>query len=259
MSAAVPRQQCHVSSATSAVPRQQCHVSRAASAGPRYHDGFIIGPARPTGRRADEYHHRALALLARTEAEVQRQAVAEADPLQAEAEAAAEKQRLQAEAEADAQALRKEAQELLQRHEATSVEKLKFWFFEPSADHDDATPEEQHKGFFSKLVTGLVYICNHQQSELEKQHQELKKQHQELANLRRTVQNHEDATRALHSRVQDLEQAAPKPDADESSSAPSTRQLEQRVDHVVTMFGDISTFAAPATISKQLDTLKIEV
>ncbi|GBG89651.1 hypothetical protein CBR_g49439 [Chara braunii] len=85
----------------------------------------------------------------------------------------------------------------------------------------------------------------------------------ELANLRRAVRNHkdlhEDATRALDSRVQDMEQSAPRPDAGESSSAPSTRQLEERVDHVVAMLGNISTFAAPATISKQLDTLKTEV
>ncbi|GBG59802.1 hypothetical protein CBR_g54904 [Chara braunii] len=92
---------------------------------------------------------------------------------------------------------------------------------------------------------------------------ELEKQHQELANLRQTVQNHkdlhEDATRTLHSRVQDLEQAAPRPDAGESSSVPSTRQLQQRVDHVVAMLGDISTFAAPATISEQLGTLQTEL
>ncbi|GBG60817.1 hypothetical protein CBR_g12555 [Chara braunii] len=129
------------------------------------------------------------------------------------------------------------------------MEKLNFWHFQPSEEHDDATPEEQHKQFLSKLVTRLVYTCNHLQSE--------------LAILRRAMQNHkdlhEDATRALHSRVQDLEQVAPRPNADETGSAPSTRQLEERVDHVVAMLGDISTFAAPATISKQLDTLKTEV
>ncbi|GBG71144.1 hypothetical protein CBR_g8447 [Chara braunii] len=57
----------------------------------------------------------------------------------------------------------------------------------------------------------------------------------------------------------EMEQVAPRPDAGESSSAPSTRQWEERVDHVVAMLGDISTFVAPATISKQLDTLKAEV
>ncbi|GBG87673.1 hypothetical protein CBR_g45827 [Chara braunii] len=85
----------------------------------------------------------------------------------------------------------------------------------------------------------------------------------ELSNLRRAVQNHkdlhEDATRALDSRVQDLEQVAPRPDACESNNAPSTRQLEERVDHVVAMLDDISTVAAPATISKQPNTLKTEV
>ncbi|GBG88904.1 hypothetical protein CBR_g48516 [Chara braunii] len=142
----------------------------------------------------------------------------------------------------------------------------KYWHFEPSEGHGDATPEEQHKEFFSKLVTRLVYTCNYQQSELEKQNQELqqqyqdlKKQHQELANLRRTVQSHEDATRALNSHVLDLEQAAPGPDAGVSSSAPSKRQLAERVDHVVAMLGDISTFVEPTTMNNQLDTLKTEI
>ncbi|GBG71041.1 hypothetical protein CBR_g8340 [Chara braunii] len=135
------------------------------------------------------------------------------------------------------------------------VNRLKFWHFEPSDGHDDATPEEQQKEFFSKLVARLVYTCNHLQSELEKQHQE-------LANLRWAVWNHkdlhEDATRALHSHVQDLEQAAPGADTGEPNNAASTRQLEQRVDHVVAMLDDISTFIAPTTINEQLDTLKTD-
>ncbi|GBG77025.1 hypothetical protein CBR_g23351 [Chara braunii] len=85
----------------------------------------------------------------------------------------------------------------------------------------------------------------------------------ELANMQQAMRNHkaqhEDAARALDSRMQDLEQVAPRPEAGESSNAPSARQLEQRVDHVVAMLGDISTFVAPTTISKQMDTLKTEV
>ncbi|GBG59911.1 hypothetical protein CBR_g66716 [Chara braunii] len=279
VTSAVPRQHCHVSSATSATaPRQQCHVSNSATSAvhvssatsatvPRqqYHvssatvlrqqcpttmTGSVMGmPGQLANESIAEYRQRFEAQLALIEAEEQRQAAAEDARLQAEAAATVEKQRIQAEAEADTQARRNEALDLLQRHEATSIEKLKFWHFEPSEQHDDATPEEQHKEFLAKLVTQLVYTCNHLQSE--------------MANLRRAVQNHkglhEDATRALDSRVQDLEQVAPRPDAGATSNAPSTRQLEERVDHVVAMLGDISTFAAPATISKQLDTLKTKV
>ncbi|GBG71168.1 hypothetical protein CBR_g8470 [Chara braunii] len=194
--------------------------------------------------------------LAQIEAEEQRQAEAEGARLQVKAEAGAEKQRLEAAADADAQARRKQAQDLLQRHEAASVDRLKFWHFEPSEGHDDATAEEQHKDFLSKLVTPLVYTCNQLQSELEKQHRELE-------NLRQAVRNHkdlhEDATRALHTRVQDLEQAAPRPDAGEPSNAASARQLEQQLDHVLAMLNDINTFTAPATISEQLNTLKTEI
>ncbi|GBG68274.1 hypothetical protein CBR_g2822 [Chara braunii] len=166
--------------------------------------------------------------------------------LQADEAATAEKLRLQAEADTDAQARRKEAQALLQRHEASSIEKLKYWHFEPNGD--EPTPEEQHKEFMAKLVSRLVYTCNHLQSE--------------LANLQRAVRKqktqHEDATRALDARVHDLEQVPPRQDAGASSSASSSRQLEERVDHVVAMLGDISNFAAPTTVSSQLHTLKTE-
>ncbi|GBG64695.1 hypothetical protein CBR_g46238 [Chara braunii] len=257
-SATMPhQQQCHVRSATSAVPhQQQCHVSSATSATvpcqqcPATMTGSALGmPGQLANESIAEYKQRFQTQLALIKAEEQRQVAAEAVCLQAEAAATAEKQRLQAEAEADTQARRKEAQDLLQQHEATSIEKLKFWHIQPSEEHDDATPEEQHKEFMAKLVTLLVYTCNHLQSE--------------LANLQRAVRNHkaqhDDAARALDSCVQDLEQTAPRPEAGESSSAPSARQLEERVDHVVVMLGDISTFAAPATISNQLDTLKTEV
>ncbi|GBG89734.1 hypothetical protein CBR_g49586 [Chara braunii] len=220
MSDTVPRKQCHVSSSMSAVPRQtQCHISSAMSAVPRQ----------------PQCH------LAVIEVEEQRQLAVKAAQLQAEEAATAEKLRLQAEADADAQARRKEAQDLLQRHEATSIERLKYWHFEPNGD--EATPEEQHKEFMAKLVTRLVYTCNHLQSE--------------LANLQRAVRNHkiqhEDATRALDARVLDLEQAVPGPDAGFSSSASSSRQLEEHVDHVVAMLGGISAFTEPATISQRFE------
>ncbi|GBG80110.1 hypothetical protein CBR_g30477 [Chara braunii] len=145
-----------------------------------------------------------------------------------------------------------------QRHEANNIDRLKFWHFEPNGD--EVTPEEKHKEFLSKLVTRLLYACNYQRSELERQYQDLTQQHQELAKLRRMVQSHEDATRALNARLLDLEQAVPRPVVGASSSAPSSRQLEDRVDHVVAMLDDISTFAAPTTtICSQLHTLKTEV
>ncbi|GBG77227.1 hypothetical protein CBR_g23554 [Chara braunii] len=195
---------------------------------------------------------------AQIEAEEQRQLAAEAARVQAEEAAAAEQLQLQADADADAQARRKEAQDLLQRHEANSIDRLKFWHFEPNGD--EATPEEKHKEFLSKLVTRLLYACNYQRSELERQYQYLTQQQQELAQLRRIVQSHEDATWALNARLLDLEQAVPGPTAGAFSSAPSSRQLEDRVDHVVAMLSDISTFAAPTTtISSQLHTLKTEV
>ncbi|GBG63349.1 hypothetical protein CBR_g37706 [Chara braunii] len=161
---AVPhQQQCHVSNiATSAVPcQQQCHISNSATSATvpcqQYHvnsatvprqqcpatmTGSVMGmPGQLANESIAEYRQRFKTQLALIAAEEQRQLAAEAVRLQAEAAATAEKQRLQAEADADTQARRKEAQDLLQRHEATSIEKLKFWHFEPTEEHDDTTPE----------------------------------------------------------------------------------------------------------------------
>ncbi|GBG45480.1 hypothetical protein CBR_g89413, partial [Chara braunii] len=135
MSATVPR----------SVPCQQCHVSSATMM------GAALGmPGQLANESIADYKQLFQTQLAMIEAEKQRQLAAEAARLQAEAAATAEKQWLQAEADADTQARRKEAQDLLQRHEATSIEILKFWHFQPS-NGDDATPEEQHKEFMAKL------------------------------------------------------------------------------------------------------------
>ncbi|GBG82438.1 hypothetical protein CBR_g34814 [Chara braunii] len=194
-----------------------------------------------------DYKKRVHAQLAAIEAEEQRQLAVKAAQLQADEAATAEKLRLQAEADADAQARRKEAQALLQPHEASSIEKLKYWDFEPNCD--EPTPEEHHREFMAKLVSRLVYMCNHLQSE--------------LANLQQAVRNykteHEDATRALDARVLGLEQAVPRPDAGASSSASSSRQLEERVDHVVAMLGDLSAFTEPATISQRFELLDTKI
>ncbi|GBG69353.1 hypothetical protein CBR_g4047 [Chara braunii] len=204
-------------------------------------------PAQLDNEPIADYEKRVHAQLAAIEAEEQRQLAVKAAQLQDDEAATAEKLRLQAEADADAQARRKEAQALLQRHEASSIEKLKYWHFEPNGD--EPTPEEQHREFMAKLVSRLVYTCNHLQSE--------------LANLQRAVRNqktqHEDATRALDARVLDLEQAVPGPDAGASSSASSSRQLEEYVDHVVAMLGDISVFTEPATISQRFELLDTKI
>ncbi|GBG87416.1 hypothetical protein CBR_g45473 [Chara braunii] len=194
-----------------------------------------------------DYKKRVHAQLAAIEAEEQRQLAVKAAQLQADEAATAVKLRLQAEADADAQARRKEAQALLQRHEANSIEKLKYWHFEPNGD--EPTPEEHHKELMAKLVSRLVYTCNHLQFE--------------LANRQRAVRNHkiqhEDATRALDARVLGLEQAVPGLDAGASSSASSSCQLEERVDHVVAMLGDISVFTEPATISQRFELLDTKI
>ncbi|GBG71992.1 hypothetical protein CBR_g10931 [Chara braunii] len=194
-----------------------------------------------------DYRKRFEAQLAAIEVEEQCQLAVKAAQLEAQEAATAEKLRLQAEADADTQARRKEVQDLLLRHEANSIDRLKFWHFEPNGN--EPTPEEKHKEFMAKLVTRLVYICNHLQFE--------------LANLQRAVRNHktqhEDATRALDARVLDLEQAVPRPDAGASSSASSSRQLEERVDHVVAMLGDISAFTEPATISQLFELLDTKI
>ncbi|GBG73274.1 hypothetical protein CBR_g12993 [Chara braunii] len=254
-SAAVPRQQqCHVNSATSApVPRQQCHVTMPASA------LGMLGQL--AGESIVEFHKRILHQLAQIEAEQQRQAEDDADRLQAEAKAASSPvpRQQQCPVRMSASALgmlgqladesivefRKRIQDQLPQIEAEE---------QHQAEAEAARLKRRQRLKSSGFRPQLTQIPRPS---------ELENQHQELENLRQAVQNdnglHEDATRALHTRAQDLEQAAPRADARKPSNAASTRQLEQRLDHVLTMLGDINTFAAPATISEQLGTLKTEI
>ncbi|GBG79538.1 hypothetical protein CBR_g29685 [Chara braunii] len=240
--------QCHIRSATS-----QCQISSATSAVPGHIATSDIVP-----RQQCHVRHSAMSGVTSDTVPCQQCHVSSTTSDSAASAVPHQQCHVSSSATRRFQARRKEAQDLLQRHEATSIDKLKFWLFEPNGD--EATPEEQYKEFLSKLVTRLLYACNYQRSELERQHQDLAQQHQELATLRRTVQGHEDATRALNAQLLNLEQTVPGPAAGASSSAPSSRQLEDRVDHVVAMLGDISTFAAlTTTISSQLHTLKTEV
>ncbi|GBG76187.1 hypothetical protein CBR_g21936 [Chara braunii] len=203
-----------------------------------------------TGESISDFRKRIQDQLAQIELEEQRQADAEAARLRAAAEAAAEQARLQGATDHESQERRKEACSLLQRHETATIERLKLWHFEPSDEHENATADEEHKEFLSKIVWRLVYTCKQQQLELE--------------NLRPAVQNHkalhEDATRALNACIQALEK--PRPEAGQASTsqpAASSRQFEECLDHVVTLLGDINKFAAPATVSQQLTALRTEV
>ncbi|GBG89231.1 hypothetical protein CBR_g48939 [Chara braunii] len=133
---AVPRQTV----TRQTVPRQQSHVSNMTGL-----------PGQLANEPIADYKKRFQAQLAAIEAEEQRQLAVKAAQLQAEEAAKAEKLRLQAKADADAQARRKEAQDLLLRHEANSMERLKYGHLEPNGD--EPTPEEQHKEFMAKLVS----------------------------------------------------------------------------------------------------------
>ncbi|GBG74018.1 hypothetical protein CBR_g17729 [Chara braunii] len=229
-----------------------------------------------TNESIDEYGQRFLDQLAMIEAEVKRQAAAAA---------AAEKQRFQAEADADAQALCKEAQDLLQRHETASVEKLKFWHFETSEDHDDATPEERHKEFLSKLVTRLVYTCNHLQSDVRNNTRHWRNSTWNWRTSDGQCRTTRICTRVLHGHLIPVYKTWSKQHQDQMLANPAVqpqpanwrnelisqdpKQLSGRWlgraavlfcgFHVVAMLGDIRTFAAPATISEQLGTLQTEL
>ncbi|GBG64444.1 hypothetical protein CBR_g44330 [Chara braunii] len=190
----VPRKQCHISSATSdTVPRKQCHISSAMSDTVPCKQCHISSATSDTVPRKQCHISSATSdTLAAIEAEEQRQLAVKAAQPQADEAATAEKLRLQAEADADAQARRKEAQALPQRHEANSIEKLKYWHFEPNGD--EPTPEEHHKEFMAKLVSRCWSF-----------------------------------------------------------------QLEERVDHVVAMLGDISVFTEPATIRQRFELLDTKI
>ncbi|GBG75638.1 hypothetical protein CBR_g20267 [Chara braunii] len=105
---------------------------------------------------------------------------------------------------------------------------------------------EKTKLEIAMMTAQLIAMCNWQQQEL-----------QRLAQVIDSNRDQQDGTnRGFHTLFEELDNTdAATPSGEPLVHQPSMRQLEQRIDHVVTTIGDIGTFTEPAMISHQIASL----
>ncbi|GBG79828.1 hypothetical protein CBR_g30092 [Chara braunii] len=204
--------------------------------------------------------------------EIQRQLVeAEAARQQAAAEAAAAARLQQQQVEASRNQVRYQATMDLTKDEATYGRLLQRQHFQATKDQEEPTEEESDKEATTVLMENLLYTCNWQQLLAMRQIfiryeatfrtqerkitalQHANSQQQAISDQLQTTVNtglaRLSAVESTGSAVADCSPAL----------AAQAKQLEERINHVVTSLGDISKFAGAATVSNQLQTLSDHV
>ncbi|GBG60793.1 hypothetical protein CBR_g12531 [Chara braunii] len=123
---------------------------------------------------------------------------------------------------------------------------LRKWHFKLTESNSNPTDAEKTKEDIAMMIALLIATCNWQQQEL-----------QRLARVIDSNCDQQDGTnRGFHTHIGHLENLdTATPDSKPYTSQPSTRQLEQRIDHMVATIGNLGTFAEPATISQHIASL----
>ncbi|GBG67122.1 hypothetical protein CBR_g81546 [Chara braunii] len=168
----------------------------------------------------------------------------------------------------------------LARDEATYARLLRRQHFQETEGQERPTDEERDKEGTAILMETLLYTCNWQQRELlampqvlirhETTHKAMDKRIATLltensirhaANSQQQTLNHQLQTNVSMGWAQ-LSAAASTGSAAVDCSpalAAQAKQLEERINHLVTSLGDISKFAGASTVSNQLQTLSDRV
>ncbi|GBG91291.1 hypothetical protein CBR_g52176 [Chara braunii] len=203
-------------------------------------------PGQGPNKTVEAYQLRVANFLTFINEEKKHRDEAEAACIRAAEHAAAEQQRQQAEAAAAINQLRMAACTTLQQQEMDYAVKLRKSHFTPTESNSNATDAKKTKEDIAMMIAQLVATCNWQQQEL-----------QRLAWVIDSNWDQQHGTnRGFHTRIEDLENlGAATPGSEPRTGQSSTRQLEQRIDHVVATIGNLGTFAEPATISQQIVSL----
>ncbi|GBG66130.1 hypothetical protein CBR_g55474 [Chara braunii] len=123
---------------------------------------------------------------------------------------------------------------------------LRKWHFTPTESNSNPTDAGKTNEDIAMMISQLIATCNRQQQEL-----------QRLARVIDSNRDQQDGTNCgFHTCIGDLENLdVATPGSEPRTYHPSTRQLEQRIDHMVAAIGNLGTFAEPATISQQIASL----
>ncbi|GBG91287.1 hypothetical protein CBR_g52172 [Chara braunii] len=195
------------------------------------------------------------------------QEAAEAESLRLANEAAAQAQQT-VEADAAARDQRNAAStESLIHIESQWTTFLQGMIFVPSDAQADPTPAEAERTHLANLMLGMIrgIMWNNTllQAHLRTERQQRQKYHQDIVVLTTAIraeatqqqQQHQLLNSAL-ARINSIEANA---SAAPSCTTDATKQLNERIDHVVTIIGDIGVFNGPDTISSTVAAIKTDI
>ncbi|GBG73210.1 hypothetical protein CBR_g12927 [Chara braunii] len=179
-------------------------------------------PVRQQGETMTAFLVRLGTYMQQVQEEQQREAAAEAARLNAIARAEEQRRRQQADAAANHNKARRDAASVLMQQEAAHTAALQAWHVDPTETTEPAT-EDQTKSALASMMHQVILTCNWQQGELARQAP--------------TITKHTAS----------------------SSIDPSIRELEERMDHLVALVGNLKSFRHPTTISQQIAALQAEL
>ncbi|GBG58859.1 hypothetical protein CBR_g258 [Chara braunii] len=124
------------------------------------------------------------------------------------------------------------------QQEAVHTAVLQAWNFDPAETNTEPTAEEQTKSALANIMHQVILTYNWQQVELARQ--------------AHVISDYEETLKSLHSPLDVLEKdEVPHRHTASSSTDPSIRELEERMDHLVAQ--------RPATISQQIAALQADL
>ncbi|GBG72584.1 hypothetical protein CBR_g12156 [Chara braunii] len=234
-----------VDSAASGSPRKVCNTNplvpqvqqERSTATPA--EDLDAAPVRQQNETMTAFLARLATNMQQVQEEQQREAAAEAAHLNAIARDAEQRRRQHAEAAANHNKARQDAASVLMQQEAVHTAALQAWNFDPAEAHTEPTVEEQTNSALANIMHQVILTCNWQQVELARQ-----------AHI---ISDYEETLKSLHARLDMLEKDdVPHRHTTSSSIDPSIRELEEQMDHLVVLVGNLNSFQRPATISQQM-------
>ncbi|GBG87750.1 hypothetical protein CBR_g45904 [Chara braunii] len=225
-----PREAC---SSNPPAPQAQQEGSTATSVGT-----LDAAPVRQQGETMTASLVRLGTHMQQVQEEQQREAAAEAARLNAIARAEEQRRRQLADATANHNKARRDAASVLVQQEAAHTATLQAWHVDP-AETMEPTVEDQTKLALANMMHQVILTCNWQQVKLARQ--------------ARTITEYEETLKSLHARLDVLEKDdVPHRHTASSSINPSICELEERMDHLVALVGDLNTLYLCSTGASQM-------
>ncbi|GBG75103.1 hypothetical protein CBR_g19616 [Chara braunii] len=181
------------------------------------------------------------------------------------AQAAASQAQWTAEADATARDRRNAAStESLIQNESQWTALLQGMIFVPTDEQADSTPAEAERSNLANLMLGMMRAVMwnntmqiaHAQTGRQLRQTQQRESATWTATIRAATQHQQQLLASTITRVNSIEA---KPSAAPGCTTDIAKQLGERIDHVVTIIGDLGDFTSPASISSTVAAIKTDI